>query len=208
MLIDPETLIIFMTATLALNLTPGADMLYCLGAGLRNGPRVALAASLGITTGSLIHVLLAALGLAALLAANPGLFEALRWAGIAYLVWLAAQALRTSPDLTPQATPQGGRYLAWRNGILVNLLNPKIAIFVLAFIPQFVDPSRGSPFLQFLILGALLNLGGLPINAGVAYFAGGLGRLLARSQRATRALQVASSMIFLGLAARLALEKR
>ncbi len=208
MLIDTQTLLVFLPAALALNLTPGADMLYCLGSGLRNGPGVAMAASLGITTGSLIHILLAAVGLAALLAANPALFEVLRWAGIAYLVWLAVQILRSPPDLTPQATPKGGRMLAWRNGILVNLLNPKIAVFVLAFIPQFVDPSRGSPFLQFLILGALLNLGGLPINAAVAYFAGSLGRVLMQSRSATRALQFVSSAIFLGLAMRLAFERR
>ncbi len=205
--LDLQTLIVFIPAALALNLTPGADMLFCLGRGMGGGPRAGIAASLGIATGSLIHSLLAALGLAALLAANPALFEVLRWAGIAYLVWLAVQALRQAPGSVRARAMPGSAWRAWRDGIVVNLLNPKIAVFVLAFIPQFVDPARGSTFLQFLILGAILNIGGTVINAAIGAFAGSLGRWLTRSRRAARALQVASATIFLGLAARLAFEK-
>ncbi len=208
MLIDTQTLLIFMPAALALNLMPGADMLFCLGRGMRNGPRAGIGASLGIATGSLIHSLLAGLGLAALIATNPALFEVLRWAGIAYLVWLAIQALRSTGELTPQGASAGGAWLGWRDGILVNLLNPKVAIFILAFVPQFVDPARGSPFLQFLVFGVLLNVCGTPINCLVGAFSGSLGRWLTRSRRAAQALQYLSSIIFLGLAARLAFDRR
>lgn len=209
MLIEPHLLLLFATAALALNLTPGADMLFCLGQGVRSGPRAGVAASFGIATGSLIHTLLAALGLAALLKAHPTAFEVLRWAGEAYLVWLALQAFRQPlGSLRPEAVPPGSALRAWRDGIVVNLLNPKVAVFVLAFLPQFVDPARGSAFLQFLILGAILNLGGTLVNGLVGGFAGGLGRLLATNRRIAAAFKAATGVIFLGLAARLATDSR
>ncbi len=159
MIIETTQLLIFMMAGIALNLTPGADMMYCLSQGLKSGPKAGFAASLGIATGSIIHVLLAAFGLAALIAANPLAFEVLRWAGVAYLVWLAVQALRTPlqvdlPDEAKRSQPMK----AWRDGVLVNLLNPKVIVFILAFLPQFVDPLRGSTVLQFLLLGLVLNI--------------------------------------------------
>ena len=99
MIIEPSQLLIFMMAGLALNLTRGADMMFCLSQGLRSGRKTGFAASLGIATGSIIHVLLAAFGLAALIAANPAAFEFLRWTGVAYLVWLAVQALRNPVEI-------------------------------------------------------------------------------------------------------------
>lgn len=209
MIIDPAQLLIFIPAALALNLTPGADMLFCLSQGAKSGPKAGVAASFGIATGSLIHALLAALGLAALLKAYPLAFEVVRWAGVGYLVWLAIQAFRRPVDLSaPADIARSSAYRAWRDGILVNLLNPKIAIFVLAFIPQFVDPARGSTVLQFLLLGLILNIGGTIINAAVGGFSGGIGKLLAGNRRAARLFQWSSGVIFLGLAAKLAFERR
>lgn len=209
MIIDPAQLLIFIPAALALNLTPGADMLFCLSQGAKSGPKAGVAASFGIATGSLIHALLAALGLAALLKAYPLAFEVVRWAGVAYLVWLAIQAFRHPVDLSaPADIARSSAYRAWRDGILVNLLNPKIAIFVLAFIPQFVDPARGSTVLQFLLLGLILNIGGTIINAAVGGFSGGIGKLLAGNRHAARLFQLFSGVIFLGLAAKLAFERR
>lgn len=210
MLIEPDRLMIFAVAALALNLTPGSDMLFCLGQGLRSGARAGIAASLGIATGALIHTVLAGLGLAAVLTAYPAAFETIRWAGVAYLVWLAIQAFRHPPTAALAGTDAAaaGVWRAWRDGIAVNLLNPKVAVFVLAFLPQFVDPARGAPFLQFLLLGAVLNVGGTAINAMVGAFAGGIGRVLTTSRRLVRAFQVLSGTVFLGLAARLAFERR
>lgn len=209
MLIEPAQLLIFIPAALALNLTPGADMLFCMSQGARSGPRAGVAASLGIATGSLIHALLAGLGLAALLTAYPVAFEAVRWAGVAYLVWLAIQAIRSPVDLSaPVGGRAGGAYRAWRDGVFVNLLNPKVAVFVLAFIPQFVDPARGSALLQFLLFGAILNIGGTVINAAVGGFSGGIGKLLAGNRRVARVFQWFSAAVFLGLATRLAFERR
>lgn len=209
MIIAPEQLIIFVPAALALNLTPGNDMLFCLGQGIKSGPRAGVAASLGIATGGLTHTLLAGLGLAAVLMAHPAAFEAIRWAGIAYLVWLAAGALRGGGGpLGPAETAAGSAFAAWRDGTIVNLLNPKVIVFVFAFLPQFVDPSRGSPFVQFMILGAILNVGGTIINAAVGGFSGRIGGFLAGSRRAARAFEVATGMVFLALAARLAFDRR
>jgi len=208
--IDPDRLALFLAAGLALNFTPGADMLYCLGQGLKGGPRAGIAASLGIATGSLIHTLLGAFGLAALIAAHPAAFEAIRWAGVAYLVWLGIAAFRAAPIAARVATGQQRRsaYAAWRDGALVNLLNPKVIVFILAFLPQFIDPAKGSPVLQFLVLGAIFNLTGTMVNLAVGGFAGSLGRALAGSARLARGLNLLSGCLFLGLAARLALDRR
>jgi threonine/homoserine/homoserine lactone efflux protein len=208
--VDPSALILFVPAALALNLTPGADMAFCLAQGLRAGPRAAMAANLGIALGCLAHAVLAGLGLAALVAAHPGLYEAIRWAGVAYLLWLAVQALRAGPvppatDEAPGSSFRGadgaGRVLL--TALAVNLLNPKVILFMLAFVPQFCDPAR--PLLpQFLLFGAVLCLGGLAVNGAVGVSAGGLGRRLARSPLSARWLGRVSAAIFAGLAARLA----
>lgn len=209
MIIDPIQLWIFVAAAIALNLTPGSDMLFCLGQGLKGGPRAGLAASLGISTGSLIHTVLAAIGLAALIAAYPLAFEIVRWAGVAYLIWLAIQAIRTQASgLSPASVRSGDMVTAWRDGVLVNLLNPKVGVFILAFLPQFVDPSRGSPFLQFLILGAILNIGGTVINGAIGAFAGTIGARLASHSGLLRVYRYVTAGLFLGLAARLAFERR
>ncbi|HUS55098.1 MAG TPA: LysE family translocator [Thermohalobaculum sp.] len=210
MLVEWTTLLAFAPAALALNLTPGADMMFCLGQGLRGGPRAGMAANLGIAAGSLVHMLAAGLGLAALLATAPQMFHAIRWAGVAYLVFLAVQVLTNPLGATAatSARPASARPTrAFRDAMAVNILNPKVALFILAFLPQFVDPAR--PVLpQFLILGGVLMAGGLVINGAVGVFAGGLGQALARSARMERGLRYVSAGIFFALAARLALDGR
>lgn len=210
MLISAQTLLVFVPAALALNLTPGNDMLFCLGQGMRSGPRAGIAASLGIATGVFLHSCAAAVGLAALLAAYPAAFEVLRWAGVAYLVYLAVQALRGSGGLmaAPAAPVRASVGKAWRAAVLVSLLNPKVAVFVLAFLPQFVDPSRGSAFAQFMVLGLILNIGGTVINALVGAFAGGIGRWLGRRPSFARLTEKLTGLLLLGIAARIALERR
>ncbi|WP_119165089.1 LysE family translocator [Algihabitans albus] len=209
MVIDVQTLLIFIPIALALNLTPGADVLFCLGQGIRSGPRAGFAASLGIATGSFVHALAAGLGLAAVIAAHPLAFEAIRWAGVCYLLWLAVATLREPIGaLKPAEVRRAGAISAWRNGIFVCLLNPKVALFILALVPQFVDPSRGSVLIQFLIFGAILNVGGTVINGLVGVFAGGIGRFLARNASVARALQYLTSFVFFSLAAKLAFDRR
>lgn len=205
MIVEPMVLLGFVPAALALNLTPGADMMFCLGQGLRAGPRAALAADAGIALGGMVHVLLAGLGLGAAVAAAPWLFEAIRWLGVGYLLWLAAATLRARAGHRDPVPVRPAR--AFREGLLVNLTNPKVILFVLAFVPQFVDPTR--PVLpQFLVFGAILSTGGLVVNGLVGVFAGSIGNRLTGSPGFARWLARISAAIFLGLAARLALMAR
>jgi threonine/homoserine/homoserine lactone efflux protein len=205
-MIDGLTLLAFLPAALALNLTPGADMMFCLGQGLRAGPGPAVAASAGISLGVMAHVALAGLGLGAAVAALPWLFDAIRWAGIAYLLWLAVQALRHPPGAAAPPTVRPAR--AFRDGFIVNLANPKVVLFVLAFLPQFIDPDGGSVLVRFLVLGLVIAAGGFAVNALVGVFAGGLGRRLAGSAAVARGMGYAGAAIFAALALRLALYER
>ncbi|MEL7166662.1 MAG: LysE family translocator [Pseudomonadota bacterium] len=200
-MVDPILLLAFIPAGLALNLTPGADMMFCLGQGLRAGPRAALAASAGISLGAMVHTALAGLGLGAVVAQVPLAFEVIRWVGVAYLLWLAVQVLRR-PAAAPM--PQA-RARAFGAGLIVNLSNPKVILFVLAFVPQFVDPAAGPVLAQFLIFGGLLALGGFVINGAVGVFASGAGARLARG---SRVIDYISGGVFAALAARLAILER
>ncbi len=201
-MVDPLMLLAFVPAALALNLTPGADMMFCLGQGIKSGPRAALAASAGISAGSFVHTTLAGLGLGALVATVPVAFEVIRWIGVGYLLWLAVQTLRHARRAdVPATTPRR----AFRAGLLVNLTNPKVILFVLAFVPQFVDPEAGPVLVQFLIFGVVMSLGGFVINGAVGVFAGGAGRRMAQG---SRLLDYISASVFAGLAVRLAILER
>lgn len=205
--VDPLTLLAFIPAGLALNLTPGADMMFCLGQGLKSGRRAAMAANFGIATGGMIHTLLAALGLGALVAAHPAAFEAIRWLGVGYLLWLAVGALRSSPFAAEvRVTPTSASRAFWQ-GLMVNLLNPKVILFILSFLPQFVDPTRAI-LPQFLTLGIVFSIGGLIVNGAVGMFAGSIGQRVARSAGLSKWLSRISATIFGALALRLALMPR
>ena len=206
-MIDAGQLLIFISAALALNLTPGNDMMYCFGQGLRSGPAAGVAASAGIATGSLIHCLLAAFGMAAAMAAHPVALDVLRWAGIVYLVWLGIQTIR-NPTIRPGnvSAPTASFWQAWRGGVIVNLFNPKIAVFVLAFLPQFVDPTQGNPILQFIWLGLILNTGGTLINGLVGGFSGSIGKALTTNEERAKRFNWFSALVFFALAAKLVLD--
>jgi threonine/homoserine/homoserine lactone efflux protein len=202
-MVDPLTLLAFVPAALALNLTPGADMMFCLGQGLRSGPRAAVAASAGISLGGMVHVTLAGLGLGALVAAVPWAFDAIRWVGVAYLLYLAVRTLRATGRKVDVPAVAAGQ--AFRAGLVVNLTNPKVILFVLAFVPQFIRPDAGAVLGQFLVFGAVLALGGFIINGLVGVFASGLGRKLVRGGGALRWI---TSSIYAALALRLAVLER
>jgi threonine/homoserine/homoserine lactone efflux protein len=202
-MIDPVLFLAFVPVALALNLTPGADMMFCFAQGMKGGARPAIAASAGISVGSMIHVLLAGLGLGALVAAFPWVFGAIRWVGAGYLAWLAWKTFRT-PLLVAEALP-ARTARAFRDGLVVNLSNPKVILFILALLPQFVDPAR--PVLpQFLACGAVIATGGFVVNALVGIFSGRLGRRLLRNPRAERGLRLTTGSIFAALAARIGWE--
>jgi threonine/homoserine/homoserine lactone efflux protein len=206
--IDTADLLVFLTAALALNLTPGNDMMYVLGQSIKGGARPGLAASFGIATGSFIHLLLVAAGMAVVLSHYPAVFDAIRWAGAAYLVWIAYKTLATPIGKLTAAGLARSSFAAWRDGVLVNVFNPKIVVFMFAFLPPFVRPENGAPLFQLFILGTLFNVGGTAINCLVALFAGSIGEKLRQSRRIARGFQAVSASLFLLLAARLAFERR
>ena len=202
-MIETVTLLAFIPAAMALNFTPGADMMFCFGQGLRSGARPAMAASAGVSAGLMVHVLLAGLGLGAAVAALPWLFDVIRWVGVAYLLYLAWGAIRNGA-IAADAPGRPARS-AFRDGMLVNLTNPKVILFVLAFIPQFVNPAIGPILPQFLIFGVIIAVGGFVVNGLVGIFAGGAGKVLISNPRASRILGWITGGIFAALAIRLAI---
>lgn len=202
MIVDPVVLLAFIPVGLALNVTPGSDMMLCLAQGLRCGARVGWAASAGVACGAFVHTALAGFGLGELVKAIPGAFEVIRWAGVAYLLYIAWKTLRT-PIGDADAQPLSG-WQAWRQGLVVNLTNPKVILFILAFVPQFVDPSR-AVLPQFLVFGALLALGGLVVNGLVGQFAGKMRHRLTAGSASSRAVRWITATLFGGLAVKLAL---
>ncbi|MBO9445665.1 LysE family translocator [Ruegeria sp. R14_0] len=205
-MIDTVTLLAFIPAALALNFTPGADMMFCFGQGLKSGSRPALVASAGVATGLLVHVLLAGLGLGAAVNSLPWLFDVIRWVGVGYLLYLAWGAIRNGA-VSADAPPRPTRF-AFRDGLIVNLTNPKVILFVLAFIPQFVNPAAGSILVQFLTFGAIIAIGGFVVNGLVGIFAGGAGKMLISNPRASRIMGWVTGGIFTALAVRLAIMER
>ncbi len=138
------TLLAFSGATLILVLLPGPNLLFILGAGISGGRRSALAAAVGVEVGTLVHVVAAALGISALLQSSAIAFSTVKYLGVAYLVYLGIKALRSTPaEHTEQTAGPQSTLTAMRRGAFVNILNPKVSLFFLAFLPQFIDPSRG-----------------------------------------------------------------
>jgi threonine/homoserine/homoserine lactone efflux protein len=206
--INTTDLLVFLTAALTLNLTPGNDMMYVLGQSIKGGARSGVAASFGIATGSFIHLVLVALGIAVVLSQYPAVFDAIRWAGAAYLVWIAYKTLTTPIGNVQTEGRQRSLFAAWRDGVLVNVFNPKTIIFMFAFLPPFIRPENGAPLMQLFIFGMIFNIGGTAINCLVAAFAGKIGEMLAQSRTIARVFSLLSASLFLILAARMAFERR
>lgn len=196
---DPVSLAAFMGAAVVLYLTPGADMMFTIASGISGGARAGVAAAAGISLGVLAHSALAAAGLAALIAAAQAAFDAIRFGGAAYLAFLAWRAWH-APTTGGPGGGQADAWAAFRRGFLTNMLNPKVALFVLAFLPQFTDPALGPVGGQILWLGGLLAVGGFLTDGAYGLFAGALA---ARLKRSARALNRISAILFGGLAARL-----
>ncbi|ALM52233.1 LysE family translocator [Halomonas huangheensis] len=149
----------FATAAVLLNLSPGPDMAFILGQTARYGKRGGYAAMFGVWSGATVHVAMAALGLSAILMTSAVAFSVVKWIGAAYLVWLGIQALRARPSSAEQVPPEVAQCRQrdiYRQGIMISLLNPKVAIFFLAFLPQFVVPGAGPVSLQLALHGMLI----------------------------------------------------
>lgn len=207
--LDEHLLVAFLVTAGVAMVTPGPDMLFVLGAGMRGGPRAGLLATAGVATSEAVHVFLAAAGLAAVLAAAPFAFTAIRVAGAAYLIYLGVQLIRRRGDGLPDAAADSsasGRHV-YLSGLLTNLLNPKMVVFTLAFLPQFVNPGLGQLWVQFAVLGAILIALEFFVDGTVAVLAGKAGAWLRRSDRARRRIEATTGALYVGLGVRLAAER-
>lgn len=207
---DLATLALFAAAALALCATPGPDMLLIASRSISQGRASGFATLAGIQVGTYCHAFAAALGLSQLFLVVPLAYDIVRYAGAAYLLYLAWQAFRsTGTALTPTAgLPQYSIGVVFWQGLLTNLLNPKMALFVLALFPQFVDPNAGSVALQIMLLATVLNLIGIIVNGAVILTASGLGRAFSARTRWRRVPQILLGTVFTGLAVKLAFDDR
>lgn len=208
---SPRTMALFMVAALALNLTPSPAILFILSRCLGQGRRVAVVSVFGLAAASLIQAVAAALGLSALLLYSPLAFATVKYCGAAYLVYLGVAGFRAGGIAGIASRVRGSRRSlarAFWQGLLTDLLNPKLPLFFFAFLPQFVDPARGAPRLQMLVLGLLFQVTGLPTNLVVALVGGSLAALLARHPVWARVQRWWSSALLIGLGVRLALSTR
>ena len=206
-------LALFAAAVAVLNATPGVDFLLTVTRTVQGGARAGLAAALGIGAGCVLHALAAAFGLAALLAVQPAAFIALQWAGAAWLAWLGLGLLRRAWRGAPEAAAAAGAargpaqalWAEFRTGLLTNVLNPKVALFFLAFVPQFIDPDAPDKVTSFLLLGLLFNLNSLPVNFGYAWLAGWAGNRVQVVQRTLNWMDRVAGAMFLGFGLKLAM---
>lgn len=204
--VDQHLLLAFLLTTAIAMITPGPDMLFVLGCGMRGGPRAGLLATAGVATSEAVHVAVAAVGLAALFAAVPVAFTVVRVIGAAYLVYLGVQLIRRRKG-TQQLEATTGVRRAYLNGLLTNLLNPKMVTFTIAFLPQFIDPGLGRVWLQFAVLGSILIVLEFLVDGTVGVLAGRIGSWLRRRHRARQTIDTATGTLFIGLGVRLAAER-
>jgi threonine/homoserine/homoserine lactone efflux protein len=207
---DLSTLAVFAAACVALTATPGPDMLLIASRSVSQGRAAGFATLAGIQLGTYCHALAAALGLSQLFLAVPVAYDTVRYVGAAYLLYLAWKTFRsTGTALVPSARLH--RYpiaTVFRQGLLTNLLNPKMALFVLALFPQFLHPENGSVALQIMLLATVLNLIGVVVNGTVILTASRLGKVFGGGGRWRRAPQFLLGTVFAGLAVRLAFDDR
>ena len=205
-LISGDTALAFFAASVLLALVPGPDNVFVLLHAAAHGARAGLLVVLGLCSGLLFHTGAVALGLAALLAASSTAFTTLKALGAAYLLWLAWLSWRAPAGLPGEnVAPSLGARQTYLRGVLMNISNPKVALFFLAFLPQFVEPARGAVALQILQLGGVFMLATLLTFGAVALLAGRFGQQLQDSPRAQVRLNRLASVVFVGLALRLVL---
>jgi threonine/homoserine/homoserine lactone efflux protein len=208
-MLTPEVVLTFFAASLLLGIVPGPDNLFVLSQSALHGRRAGLVVTLGLCTGLIAHTSAVALGVAVIFQTSALAFSLLKYAGAAYLAWLAWGAFRASATRLPQGKRGAvGLGKLYRRGILMNVTNPKVSIFFLAFLPQFADPARGPVAVQMFLLGGLFLVASILVFGGVALLAGTVGQWLARSARAQTVLNRLAGLVFLGLALKLATTER
>ena len=206
---DTTSFALFFVASWALIITPGPDMLYVITRGIAQGRRAGLHSAFGVTLGIFVHSLLAALGLAALLQTSALAFLVIKYIGAVYLIYLGIRSFhdKGSFESGEQQNPIAAQAVFWQ-GFISNVTNPKIAIFFLAFLPQFVRPEGGSFFFQMLTLGLLFALCGITFLSVVGYFAGQIGSWCSKKPKLVNSFRWLTGGVLVGLGLRLAFVER
>lgn len=201
MILDPTKLVLFAGAALALVITPGPAVFYIVTRSVDQGCRAGMASVLGIGLGNYLQALAAALGLSAVLASSALAFSVVKYAGAMYLVFIGVKKLLSPAAEFAEAAPERrARFGAiFRQAIVVEVLNPKTALFFLAFLPQFTDPARGAVWLQLLVLGSLVSTLGVVTDSGYAMLSGTFGSWLKRRKTFARAEKYVSGTVYCGL---------
>ena len=208
-MVGTQNLLLFFVSGILLNLTPGQDTFYIVGRSIAQGRRAGVLSVFGVTSGCVMHTLAAALGLTAILAASPRAFLVVKWAGAAYLTYLGVRMLVERP-VAGVASSDFERESSWgiyRAGVLTNLLNPKVALFFMAFLPQFVSSAADSKILAFLFLGAVFMFNGTLWCLILVWTASAMSRRFRENPSAGTLLKRAAGAMFVGLGAKLAVTK-
>jgi threonine/homoserine/homoserine lactone efflux protein len=215
MILDPTLLAAYVVAATALALSPGPDTMFVLASSASGGARSGVAATLGIASGALVHATLAALGVSALIAASPVAFDVLRICGAVYLLWIGGKALvsfvqglRAGDASSASGSGERDFWSAYRRGLTTNILNPKVGIFYVAFLPQFANPELGHVPLQIFLLGLIHNLIGVIWLVGLAALSGRAAEAFARNRRVRAWLDGVAGVVYVGLALRIFLLDR
>lgn len=201
---------LFVTSCIVLNITPGPDTFYILGRGMAQGRAAGVASALGIGTGALVHTFAAAFGLSALLAASASAFFMVKLAGALYLIYLGTRMLFTRAEATaaiPARFDSSGFLAVYRQGLLTNVLNPKVALFYLAFMPQFIDAASTEKFAAFMVLGLTFVTTGTLWCLLLAWLSAFLGHKLRGSPKFSTLLNRAAGALFVGLGVKLAVSR-
>lgn len=207
---DATSLMVFLGASLALIVHPGPNMIYIVTRGVAQGRGAALVSVLGMGTGQTVHTLFAALGLSVVLQQSATAFALVKYAGAAYLIFLGIKTLLDRGSLTTPggAAPRAGLLKVYRQGATLSVFNPYLALFFLAYLPQFADPKAGSVALQMILLGLTYTALALVVYGTVALFSGALGDRLAAAPRLSSTLRWLTGSVLVGLGLRLALPER
>jgi threonine/homoserine/homoserine lactone efflux protein len=202
--------LIFAFASLILNITPGNDMLYVATRSTSLGVKAGIVSALGIAGGCIVHLLAAVIGLSAIIASSAIAFDIIKYAGAAYLIYLGIRSFFSKENkfnITNNIEKKSLSKLFWQ-GVFTNVLNPKVALFFLAFLPQFIHPEKGNTAMQILLLGLWFNFSGTIVNTVVAILFGKLGNWLANKQAFIKWQNKITGLLLVGLGIKIALSSR
>lgn len=200
---------LFFAASWMLIITPGPDMIYVITRGISQGRKAGMISAIGVTLGILVHTIFAACGLAIILRTSALAFLAVKFAGAGYLIYLGVKTIKDKSDFKfNRDRPKDGIRKIFVQGILSNVLNPKIALFFLAFLPQFVNPGHGSASIQMVYLGLMFALFGIVFLVLLGYFSGGIGLWLSNKQNFSDKIRWFTGSVLIALGFRLAFIER